>query len=69
MRAYIEVELKLCSFLSLSVGVGQWSASCAGHFTPRERVSWYSLLGRLDGHQSCSGYFREEKNFLSSLGN
>jgi len=65
----VEVEVKLCSFLTLSLDAGEWSASHTGHFTPRERTSCYSLLGRLDGHQSWSGYFREEKNFLPSIGN
>ena len=65
----MEVEVKVCSLLTLSLDVSEWSTSCAGHFTPRERASWYSLLGRLDGHQSGSGYFTEEKNFLSYVGN
>jgi len=65
----VEVEVKLCSYLTLSLDAGEWSASCAGHFTPTERASCYSLLRRLEGHQSLAGYFREEKNFLPSVGN
>ena len=29
----MELEVKLCSFLTLLLDVGEWSASCAGHFT------------------------------------
>jgi hypothetical protein len=67
MKAYMEMEVKSCSFLTLSLDVGEWSASRVAHFT--HKVSWYPLNRRLDGHWSWSGYFGEEKNLLLSVGN
>jgi hypothetical protein len=50
-------------FLTSVLGVGEWSASRPGRFTPGEEPQ-YPLDRRLGGPQSRSGRCGEEKNLL-----
>jgi hypothetical protein len=44
-----EVEVQLHTFLTLAYDGGEWSASCPGHFTPRERVPGTRWIGGWEG--------------------
>jgi hypothetical protein len=38
MKMYWGVEIQHHTFLTIALEGGEWSASCPGHFTPRERA-------------------------------
>jgi len=58
-KAYEEVEIWLCEFLTWILDGGVWVSSRPGHFTTGKNANW--------GH--CrSGSFEEEKNRLASPG-
>jgi hypothetical protein len=48
--------------LTLALDRGEWSSSCPGRFTPRERATQYTLDRRLGEPQSWSGPDVKEKN-------
>jgi len=47
---------------------GEWSASCPGCYTPRERACHYPLDRKLGGPQRKSGHGGEKKNSQSLPG-
>ena len=54
--------MQLHSFLHLALDVGQWLTSHTGCFTPGGKTPQYPLNWRLDGPQSWTTHFGEEKN-------
>jgi hypothetical protein len=48
--------------LTYALHGSEWSASRPGHFTPREKSSWYPLDWSLGGPQGRSGCCGERKN-------
>jgi hypothetical protein len=67
MKTYGGVDVQIHTFLTSTLVRGEWSASCPGRFTPRERANWYPLVRRLVGLQSLSGWHGEQK-ILDSTG-
>ena len=63
VRVYGEVEVLLCSFLSLALGGGEWSASHSSFFTqdewPPVQIEWEARWA-----QSQAACFGEDKNPL-----
>jgi len=57
------VEVQLHPFLTLALEEVSQQLNPSGCFTPREQP-WYLLNRRLDGPQSQSGHFREDRNLL-----
>jgi hypothetical protein len=43
MKVYWGMEVELHTLVTLTLDSGEWSASHPGHFTPREKSSWYPL--------------------------
>jgi hypothetical protein len=45
MKTYGGVDVQIHIFLTLALTGGEWSASCPGRFTPRERASSTHWIG------------------------
>lgn len=56
-------EEELHSFLTSTLYGSDWSTSGTKQFIPKKKEHHYQLNRRMDGPQSRSGSFREEKNF------
>ena len=63
MKMYEGLKVLLHAFLTLALAGGEWSASCPGHFTPREGAQCPFCKG-LDGFQIRSGHRGEVKILL-----
>ena len=67
MRQIGGVEVRLHSLLGSALDGDEWKTSRPDRFTA-EKKSQCPPNRRLDGHQSRSGLFQKEVNFLSRLG-
>jgi len=57
------VEIKISSFLTSTVGAGEWSVSCPGHYNIGKEPR-YPLKRRMGRPQSQSWRFIEVKNIF-----
>jgi len=60
-------KVQLHAFLTLALAEDGWSISCPRCSTPKGMRPQYPLNSKLDGSQSQSGCFGEEKNILLLL--
>jgi len=66
-KAYWQSRVQLHPFLTLALEEVSQQLNSSGCFTPREQP-WYLLNRRLDGPQSQSGHFGEDRNLLPLSG-
>jgi hypothetical protein len=68
MGTYGGVKIYLHVFLTSALDGGEWSASRPGRFTPGGKSLRYPLERRLDGPQSWSERYGDERNLLTLPG-
>jgi hypothetical protein len=66
MYEYWGVEVELHSFLTSAPEEAEveWSASCPGHFNPRERAPSMHWIGSRVGFKTCLGMVAKRKKSL-----
>jgi hypothetical protein len=65
MKAYRRYKGTTALILNLILNGDEWSTSCLGHFSSKDRMPATHPLNKRVGHpQSQAGHFREQKNLL-----